>query len=88
MSMSAVYADFGGLVNHGRNILSFYLKISRNEDGSYRVEGSDVRKLRLIIRFRVLLDLLQEWISLWSMAGSCLSVGEYLDSSSSCLHGI
>ena len=43
MSMSAVYADFGGLVNHGRNILSFYLKISRNDDGSYRVEGSDVR---------------------------------------------
>ncbi len=40
--MSAVYADFGEVVDHGRNVVSFYLRISMDAKGNYIVEGSDV----------------------------------------------
>ena len=40
--MSAVYADMGSLIDHGRNVVSFYLLITLDDQGGYIVQGSDV----------------------------------------------
>jgi hypothetical protein len=46
--MSAVYADMGSLVNHGGNVLSFSIKIIKDEMG-YIVQGPDVRLVVFLI---------------------------------------